>query len=198
VDKTSPDKAPPPISRASLFRAAWIGLLLALGVVILASLGLGTTDESVVAFRRANEEHRLLRERALVRERAGNLEGALDDYTAAIGYDANDYEATANRGLVRLKLGDPTKALEDAERAIALARQKGLPLYVRGCVREQKGEIPGAAGDFKLAVELDRKRYVTDRDPRFAEAVARIMSRATTTPLVLSPITPITSFTLPR
>jgi tetratricopeptide (TPR) repeat protein len=68
---------------------------------------------------------RILYNRALAYNRAGQHEQALRDYNESLSIDADLAEAYHNRGLTYYKLGDNSKAIADLDRASKLALSAG-------------------------------------------------------------------------
>ena len=92
---------------------------------------------------------------------AGDLDGAIADYTKAIELDPNDLDSHNNRGLARQAKGDFDGAIADHTKAIELNPRDPDGYYNRGISRKAKGDLDGAIADFTKVIEID---------PRYASA----------------------------
>jgi tetratricopeptide (TPR) repeat protein len=100
-----------------------------------------------------------------VRGAAGDLDGALRDFSMAIRLGLRYREcvvAYGNRGLIRFEKGDYRAAIEDFSEVIdRKPRQKGLmkaALTQRAAALKKIGDIGGAAADLRLASLLSPDR----------------------------------------
>ena len=91
----------------------------------------------------------------MARLRQGNLAGALEDTTAAIGIDPNYLQAYCHRGQVYEQQRDLDSALRDFEKAIELGQQNPDPEAYdgRGRVRQAQHLFLEAGADFDKAIE---------------------------------------------
>jgi Flp pilus assembly protein TadD len=92
--------------------------------------------------------------RAVARERAGDLDGAITDYTKAIEFGPNNATAYENRGHAYASKGDYTSAVADQTKADALiAKAATQPAVVtakpskpkRKAIRKAGKETPGGS-----------------------------------------------------
>ena len=85
---------------------------------------------------------------------AGDLEGAIEDFTAAMKYDRHGrLSGLLNRGRAKHLVGDLAGALADLNEAFQLdISQVFAPLF-RGQVRLDSGDHLGAIADFSLALK---------------------------------------------
>lgn len=91
--------------------------------------------------------------RASLRDKMGNIEGALDDYTEALkrGPTAKrHYE----RGKIRLRMGELPEALSDADAAVKLDPSYAAWHTFRGRVLAARGDHAAAEAEFDKAIAL--------------------------------------------
>lgn len=100
-------------------------------------------------------------DRALERQKAGDLAGAIVDYTQALALDPKNAQAYNNRGEARRHRGDVAGAIADFTRALELDPKHANTYYNRGLARKQQGDLEGAIADYTKALELN---------PKFAQA----------------------------
>jgi len=89
------------------------------------------------------------------RKDAGDLPGALADFTEAIRLNPKYVNAYNNRGNVRKDLGDLQGALADYTAAIELDPRCLGAYNNRGNIRQTRGDLAGALADYTAAIELD-------------------------------------------
>ncbi len=92
--------------------------------------------------------------RAEAKHAAGDLSGALADYTRCLDLEPGQVMATANRGSVRFELGDPKTAIDDYTRAIGLQADYVKAWNLRGLARERLGDREGARADYDEALRI--------------------------------------------
>ena len=95
--------------------------------------------------------------RGLDRQRKGDLDGAIDDYTKAVGLKAKPSTiATAynNRANARLNKNDLEGAIADYTKAIEIQPTNYENYYNRGVARMTQGDNEGAIEDFSRAIEM--------------------------------------------
>lgn len=100
-------------------------------------------------------------ERAGLKRRMGDLQGAHFDYRNAIEYDPDFVLAYNNLGSVKILLGDYEGAIEQYNKALELDPKMVLALNNRGYANYFLGNLDAAMDDFDLAINLES---------RFAEA----------------------------
>ena len=86
--------------------------------------------------------------------KAGDLEGAIADFTMAITLDPRNIAGYNNRAHVRALQGNPDAAIADYSRAIALKPDDSSAYSDRGEVKVMKGDLKGALADSDKAVSL--------------------------------------------
>jgi tetratricopeptide (TPR) repeat protein len=98
--------------------------------------------------------------RGTVRQRRGDLDGALADYDRAIAVSPDYAKAYNNRGTARLAKGDVSGALADCDRALALNPSYTDAYVNRGRAREAKRDLDGALADYDAALRLDPQHVI--------------------------------------
>jgi len=94
----------------------------------------------------------------LAKSEAGDIQGAIADYTAAIRLNPNYAKAYNKRGIIHARnLQDYPAAKADFDRAIAINPNYGDAYYNRARVREFLEDKPGANADYQKAAELYQK-----------------------------------------
>src|SRR5262249_9870898 len=92
--------------------------------------------------------------RGNAREAAGDLEGAIADYTAVIDAGKGSVaKARNNRATARAALGDASGALDDFAEALRLDPPNPDVHYNRGLGRAAAGDAPGALRAVGAALE---------------------------------------------
>jgi tetratricopeptide (TPR) repeat protein len=136
--------------------AGVVALLLVLGV--LAHRQTRYWESSEVLWSRAvavdSDNYLAFNNRGAARLDAGDLSGALADFTRALEIHPRYEEAYNNRGNVRLKTGHPRAAIEDYERAIDLDSTYAEAYLNRGNARQRTGDLDGAMDDYQQALAL--------------------------------------------
>jgi tetratricopeptide (TPR) repeat protein len=93
--------------------------------------------------------------RAVIRLRAGDYDGAISDTDTSIKLVPSMGEAHVNRGAALLNMSRPAEALAAIERGLQLGTGKQhLVYYNRGAAKELVGDVRGAYYDYRHAVEL--------------------------------------------
>ncbi|MGE0711038.1 MAG: tetratricopeptide repeat protein [Planctomycetota bacterium] len=82
-----------------------------------------------------------LTRRGILRAKAGDLPGAIEDYGAALEVDPDQLTARANRGVASFHLGDFATAVADCSRALELAPDLSKAWLIRGLARAKLGEL---------------------------------------------------------
>jgi tetratricopeptide (TPR) repeat protein len=94
---------------------------------------------------------------ALLKQKQGDLDGALADFTKVIELDPKSAPAYNSRGIVKQMRGDLDGAIADYTKAVGLD-PKSAPAYNNRAVAKQtKGDLDGALADHTKVVELDPK-----------------------------------------
>ncbi|MDQ1265591.1 MAG: hypothetical protein QG635_742, partial [Bacteroidota bacterium] len=90
---------------------------------------------------------------------AGDLKGAIEDFTKAASIDSNNFMVFGSRGYTYYEMGDSRKAIEDFDKAISLKPNEAKLYNMRGFARKDLRDTAGAISDFKKAVELNPKDF---------------------------------------
>jgi tetratricopeptide (TPR) repeat protein len=90
----------------------------------------------------------------LQKAQAGNLKGAMEDFTTAIKKNPKNYNAYFYRAKARVETGDNTGALEDINKAIENNGREAIYFYYRGKMYSDMGESGKALVDFNHAVDM--------------------------------------------
>ncbi len=104
--------------------------------------------------------------RGILRARAHDHGGALEDYGRALAIDAGDGEAYLNRSASLIALKRYRDAVNDADQAIALASPRlEIAYYNRAVANEALGNVGAAYQDYEEALKIE---------PRFARAAMQL------------------------
>ncbi len=93
--------------------------------------------------------------RALARQRLGDVDGAIADLGLAIRLDPGSAKAYFNRGNARKAKGDLDGSIADYDEAIRLNPGDAGAHNNRGAARQLKRDYEGAIADFSDAIRLD-------------------------------------------
>lgn len=107
-------------------------------------------------------------DQGLYKQKKGDNQGAIEDYTKAIQLNPNNATAYNNRGFVRLSLGDNRGAIADYTKAIQLDPDDVTAYYFRGSARSELGEKQGAISDYTIAIQLDPNDATAYKNRAFA------------------------------
>ena len=91
-------------------------------------------------------------ERAGIKRRGGDYQGAHYDYQQAINYDPGFGLAYNNRGSIKMLMGDYSGAIEDYSTALELNPELSIALNNRGYARYFTEDKEGALLDFNAAI----------------------------------------------
>lgn len=94
--------------------------------------------------------------RGILRVRAGDLEGGIEDFDAAIARDSTVAEAWFNRGVALLRARGAEAALPSFEQAVARGTSRpALAYFGRAVALEAVGDVRRAYADFARASALE-------------------------------------------
>ena len=91
-------------------------------------------------------------QRGLVREKEGDLEGALADFDQTLRFQPNFPQAHMARGIAYSRQGDFEKAIKDFSQALKMKADLAEAYYLRGNARGARGDIRGAIHDYDEAL----------------------------------------------
>ncbi len=95
-------------------------------------------------------------ERALVKKKLGDIEGAIADYTKIINRgESNFLAAHFNRAICYKKVGKLTDALNDLKEVLFYESDNSMAWKVKGNIHLLAGRYNEAIADFTKAIELD-------------------------------------------
>ncbi|UQA61754.1 tetratricopeptide repeat protein [Polyangium aurulentum] len=93
--------------------------------------------------------------RGTERQEAGDLEGAIADFTAAIELSPGELAPRYNRGNARALSGDLEGAFADYTEALRISPEFAPAHQRRGLARQRMGDLEGAMRDLDTALRLD-------------------------------------------
>lgn len=96
----------------------------------------------------------ILNNRGIAKKNLKDYEGALKDYTRALGLKPDYFYAMNNRGNVLRDMGRLDQAMVDYNQAITLQPAYVYAHYNRGICRKARGDFDGAIMDYNKAIEL--------------------------------------------
>jgi tetratricopeptide (TPR) repeat protein len=123
--------------------------------LVMAVLALGLAGGIALAVEARRDSAKELLERGRGKRRAGDLDGAIQDLTRAIGLAPGLAAAWDERSVARYGKGEFDRALDDAAKAIELEPDFALAWGSRGAARCAKGDLDGAIADETRALDLD-------------------------------------------
>jgi tetratricopeptide (TPR) repeat protein len=98
--------------------------------------------------------------RGITRYKAGDLDGAIADFTKAIEVNSRPARASGEAGVIRSLAGNKSYGL-GRDRVVLVVSVNALAYNNRGIARRAKDDIAGAISDFDAAISIN---------PRLAEA----------------------------
>lgn len=102
--------------------------------------------------------------RAILRARASDTDGAMADFAAALAIGANDGEVYLNRSATLIGLKRYDEALKDADQAVQLHPARiEVAYYNRAMANEALGNVRAAYDDYEAAVRL-QPRFTAAKD----------------------------------
>jgi tetratricopeptide (TPR) repeat protein len=90
----------------------------------------------------------------LKKAQAGDLKGAIEDFTAALKKNPKNYNAYFYRAKARIETGDNEGALDDLNNAIENKGDEAIYFYYRGKMYSDAGDSKKAVMDFNKAIQL--------------------------------------------
>lgn len=122
------------------------------------AVALAACDRAIASGQHSGRDlARLHTSRGVERRRAGNLVGALADYTEAIRIDPKDHFAYNNRANLRRDQGDLEAAIADYTEALRLDPGYTAAYVNRGLVHERRKDVGRARADFQEAISRPPK-----------------------------------------
>jgi tetratricopeptide (TPR) repeat protein len=104
--------------------------------------------------------------RAILRARLADTDGAMADYAEALSLGSNDVEVYLNRSATLIALKRYSEALRDADQAVALHPARiEIAYYNRALANEALGNVGAAYQDYKAALQAE---------PQFKAAAERL------------------------
>ena len=88
---------------------------------------------------------------------AGNLSGALINWSNAIVINPKDVDALYSRAIVKAELHTWKAALQDYDKAIEIAPNFISAILNRGSVKDENGDYEGAIADYNKVIDLSEK-----------------------------------------
>jgi tetratricopeptide (TPR) repeat protein len=104
-----------------------------------------------------------LNRRGQLRARAGNTDGAMDDFNLAVRIDAACWRALHNRGVLLAQAGQFEQAFDDFHQTIELNPSFAKAHSNRAALYVLAGELEPALGDYQRAIELDPEFAIAQR-----------------------------------
>lgn len=98
--------------------------------------------------------------RGLYRQNRGDLQGALEDYNAAVRVEPKSITAPLTRGIIKGMMGDYAGGIEDINRSIALADTSYDQYFQRAFLKEKLLDFSGALADYNRAIEMKQDFYL--------------------------------------
>lgn len=95
--------------------------------------------------------------RGFDRQKNGDLDGALADYSQSISLDPKDAHVFFRRGHVKQLKDDLDGAIDDYTQALGLDPSEADAYSNRGFAKQSKGDLDGAVADYTQALMLDPK-----------------------------------------
>jgi len=120
----------------------------------------------------------VINSRGYAKEKAGQLEAAMEDYNLAIRLNPEYAKPYNNRGSIKFKQIDYLGAIQDYELAIGLDPCFADAYYNRGLARAKLQDFQGARADLHRAVELDPD----NEDAIQGREIIKRLSKAVTAP----------------
>jgi lipoprotein NlpI len=87
----------------------------------------------------------------------GDLDGAIAEFSKAIGLDPKNPLAYSARGNAKINTGELEDAIADHTKAIELDPTRRAPYINRGVAKVDKNDLDGAIADYSKAIALDPK-----------------------------------------
>jgi S1-C subfamily serine protease len=94
-------------------------------------------------------------DRGITRDKQGDYDGAIADYTQALMTDSRSAAAYNDRGIARSKKGDYDGALADYDATLQIDPAYAAAYGNRAIARKHKGDIDGAIADFSQEIALN-------------------------------------------
>jgi tetratricopeptide (TPR) repeat protein len=116
----------------------------------------------------------------LAKQRKGDLDGAISDFTQAVALDPNFVDGYRYRAAVRQAKGDLDGAMTDDDEVLTILPDNAAAFCQRGFIKQSKNDLDGALADYSRAIQLDPKSYIAyynrglieDQRGNFDDAIA--------------------------
>jgi tetratricopeptide (TPR) repeat protein len=108
------------------------------------------------------------------KDKKGDIDGAIADYTRALKLDPKNPLIYRNRGYLKHKKGDLDGAIEDYNSALELDPRSEWSFHNRGRAKYSKDDFEGAIKDYNRALELDPRNALATKIavmPRLERAI---------------------------
>jgi tetratricopeptide (TPR) repeat protein len=112
--------------------------------------------------------------RALEKQRKGDLKGAISEYTKGIALDPSDADAYYDRGNLRRDFGDKKGAISDYTQAIKLSPNDESSYNKRGDVLRDLGNKKGAIADWQKAAEIYQTRDLSEPRQKVLDKIKQL------------------------
>jgi len=113
--------------------------------------------------------------RALSRQKSGDLDGAIADYTAALRLRPDWSDAYNNRGAAQTAKGNFDAAISDTSQALRIDDENENAYVNRGIARERKGNYAGAVADYSDALDVAPDDW--KREDEIEKALKQVRAR---------------------
>ena len=128
---------------------------LSLAVWVVLSLHAGWCGEA--AAQPKTEGDRLYNS-ALAKQKKGDANGAIGDFSKAIAFNPKDSDAYLGRGVVRRDQGDLRGAIADSKKAIEISPKDAGAYVYCAAAQQMNGDLRQAIGNYTKAIALDPKQ----------------------------------------
>ena len=124
------------------------------------------------AVRRFATQPLVFNNRGLHRQKQGQLDGAIADFSKAVELNPNYSVAFTNRGYVYLEKGDSASAEADFTRSLKANPGYSSVYGLRGAARLLQGQLDAAIKDYETRLKQDSRSAIAHADLGFAKCFA--------------------------